>query len=394
MSIAPRATSVRVVQTAWRVPLPVTGVLLSLWRAAALFRAVALVVCVYLIIRWHGIYAHPDVAYGTGAAMIAVTAVVAWLAVNGRAHRPSIVAADLTATVLLTLASGWAQTSSQRHGGMPTLTTIWAAGPVIEAAFIALSLGGVVAGCIQLAAAMIVRSGYDGRTLASGVLLVLTGAIIGYVTALTVRGERDLAVATAAQARVAERERLSRSIHDGVLQVLGLVHRAGRDAGGHWAELGAAAAEQETALRALLTSRPVNTRPGRLDLAGELRMLHAERVTVSVPGEPIIVDAAEGSELVAAVRAALTNVAQHAGPDACSWVLLERLDGRVRVTVRDDGVGIPDGRLEAAEAEGRFGVAGSIRRRVESLGGQVMITSAPGEGTLVEIVLPLKEDLP
>ncbi len=382
----------RVVQPAWRVPLPVTGVLLSLWRAAALFRAVTLVVCVYLIIRWHSIYAHPGVAYGTGAAMIAVTALVAWLAVNGRAHRASIVAADLTATVLLTLATSWAQTPMQRHGDMPTLTTIWAAGPVIEAAFIALSLGGVVAGCIQLAAAMIVRSGYDGRTLTSGVLLVLTGAIIGYVTALTVRGERDLAVAAAAQAAVAERERLSRSIHDGVLQVLGLVHRAGRDAGGHWAELGAAAAEQETALRALLTSRPVSTQPGWLDLAGELRMLHGERVTVSVPGEPVIVDATDASELAAAVRAALTNVAQHAGPSACSWVLLERLDDRVRVTVRDDGAGMPDGRLEAAEAEGRFGVAGSIRRRVETLGGQATITSAPGEGTLVEIVLPLKED--
>ena len=208
----------RIVLAAWRVPLPVSGVLLSLWRAAALFRVAALVFCVYLIIRWHRIYAHPGVAYSAGAAMIAVTAVVAWLAVNGRAHRASIVAADLAATVLLTLASSWAQTSTQRHGDMPTLTTIWAAGPVIEAALIALSLGGVAAGCIQLAAAMIVRSGYDGRTLTSGVLLVLTGAIIGYVTALTVRGERDLAEAAAAQAAVAERERLSRSIHDGVLQ--------------------------------------------------------------------------------------------------------------------------------------------------------------------------------
>ena len=177
-----------------------------------------------------------------------------------------------------------------------------------------------------------------------------------------------------------------------MLQVLGLVHRAGRDAGGRWAELGAAAGEQETALRALLTSRQDSTQPGRLDLAGELRMLHGERVTVSVPGEPVIVDATDASELAAAVRAALTNVAQHAGPNACSWVLLERLDDRVRVTVRDDGAGMPDGRLEAAQAEGRFGVPGSIRRRVETLGGQATITSAPGEGTLVEIVLPLKED--
>jgi hypothetical protein len=34
----------------------VTGVLLSLWRAAALFRAMTLVVCVFLIVRWHHLY--------------------------------------------------------------------------------------------------------------------------------------------------------------------------------------------------------------------------------------------------------------------------------------------------------------------------------------------------
>lgn len=375
-----------------RVRLPVTGVLLSLWRAAALFRVVTLVVCLYLIIRWHSIYAHPGVAYGVGVAMIAVTAIAFRLAVTGRAHRASFVLADLGVTALLTIATIWAQTSEQRHGSMPTLTTIWAAGPVIEAAFVALSLGGVLAACVQLGAAMIVRSGYDGRTLASGLVLVVTGAVVGYVTALTVRAERELAVAAAAQAAVAERERLAHTIHDGVLQVLGLVHRAGRDAGGHWADLAAAAAEQETALRALLRSRPVDTRPGHVDLAGELRLLQGQRVTVSVPGEPVIVSADAGNEVAAAVRAALANVEQHAGPDACSWVLLELLDSCVCVTVRDDGVGIPVGRLAAAESEGRLGVAGSIRRRVESLGGHTTITSTPGEGTLVELVVPLTEE--
>ena len=379
-------------RTDWRVPLPVTGVRLSLWRAVALYRGVTLVVCLFLIVRWHNLYAHSGIAYGTGAAMLAVTAAGSWLAVHGLAHRASFVLADLAATVALTLASIWAQTPPQRHGNMPTLTTLWAAGPVLEAAFVALSLGGVIVGCAQLAAAMVVRSGYDGRTLTSGLLLVVSGAVIGYVTALTVRAERELAVAAAAQAAVAERERLSRSIHDGVLQVLGLVHRAGRDAGGHWAELGAAAAEQELALRALLRSRPISTRAGRLDLSAELRSLHADRVTVSVPGEPVVVDAAAGSELSAAIRAALANVAQHAGPDACSWVLLERLDHVVCVTVRDDGVGMPAGRLEAAEGEGRLGVAGSIRGRLETLGGKATITSAPGEGTLVELVLPLTEE--
>ncbi|HZE48349.1 MAG TPA: ATP-binding protein, partial [Jatrophihabitantaceae bacterium] len=80
---------------------------------------------------------------------------------------------------------------------------------------------------------------------------------------------------------------------------------------------------------------------------------------------------------------------RHAGPDAGVWVLLERLDDRLCVTVRDDGAGMVPGRLDAAEREGRLGVAGSIRGRLAALGGTATITSAPGAGTVVELVLPV-----
>jgi len=364
-------------------------VLLSLWRAVTLFRVITLAVCLYLIGRWHGLYAHPWVAYGTGAAMVAVTAVIGWLAVTGRAHRPAVVLADFAVTVLLTLASIPAQPAHQRHGNMPTLTTLWAAGPVIEAAFVGAWVAGVLVALGQFGAAMIVRDGYDGHTVVSGVLLLVTGAVVGYLSQLVVRAERDLAAAAAAQAAMTERERLTRSIHDGVLQVLGLVHRAGRDADGLWADLGAAAGEQEAALRGLLRSRPNTVAgPGRLDLADALIAQRRDGVTVSVPAEPVLVDAAVASEVAAAVHEALANVARHAGPDACAWVLLERLDDQLQVTIRDDGLGFAPGRLATAERDGRLGVAGSIHGRLVSLGGTATITSAPGQGTVVELELP------
>jgi signal transduction histidine kinase len=372
----------------WRPTLPVTGVRRSLWRAIALFRAVTLIACLYLILRWQDLYARPNVALAVGAAMVVVTAVVCWLAVTGRAHRPAVVVADVIVTAALTIASIWAQTPKQHHGDMPTLTTIWAAGPVLEAAVIATWIGGVVAAAVQLGAAMAVREGYDGRTLSSGLILVVAGAVSGYVATLVVRAEQELAIASATQAAVAERERLARSIHDGVLQVLGLVHRAGREAGGYWAALGLAAAEQETALRALITSRPLAAAPGAADLVRDLRALASDRVTVSTPAEPLVIAGAVAGELVAAVRAALNNVAQHAGVDARAWVLLERLDDAVCITVRDDGVGFAADRLEAADRDGRLGVAASIRRRVDDLGGRATITSTPGDGTVVEIVVP------
>jgi signal transduction histidine kinase len=70
-------------------------------------------------------------------------------------------------------------------------------------------------------------------------------------------------------------------------------------------------------------------------------------------------------------------------------VFVEDTDDTVRVTVRDDGVGFEPDRLAEAENDGRLGVAASVRRRIEQLGGTVQITAAPGEGTVVEMAVPL-----
>jgi signal transduction histidine kinase len=57
------------------------------------------------------------------------------------------------------------------------------------------------------------------------------------------------------------------------------------------------------------------------------------------------------------------------------------------VTIRDDGPGIPDGRLAAAAAAGRLGVSHSICGRLRELGGSAAIRSS-AEGTEVELRLP------
>ena len=78
-----------------------------------------------------------------------------------------------------------------------------------------------------------------------------------------------------------ERERLARDIHDGVLQVLALVGRRGREAGGEAAELGRLAAEQELALRALIGAPPRRRSPATVDLRGAahgVRLAGGDRV--------------------------------------------------------------------------------------------------------------------
>jgi signal transduction histidine kinase len=57
------------------------------------------------------------------------------------------------------------------------------------------------------------------------------------------------------------------------------------------------------------------------------------------------------------------------------------------ISVRDDGPGIPAGRLEQAAAEGRLGVASSIRGRVADQGGTATLASS-SEGTEWEFRFP------
>lgn len=78
------------------------------------------------------------------------------------------------------------------------------------------------------------------------------------------------------------------------------------------------------------------------------------------------------------VSEALTNVLKHANASMAS-VDLEKEDTRVRLTVRDDGVGGAD--------PGRGSGLTGLRDRVEALGGTIKITSPPGHGTSVVVTI-------
>ena len=134
--------------------------------------------------------------------------------------------------------------------------------------------------------------------------------------------------------------------------------RRGAEAGGAAAELGRLAGQQEVALRALMGGGWAGGRAAGTTGDADLRQLvlpaQTDRVTVSVPAEPVLLERTAATELTAAMRAALDNVQRHCGAQARAWVLVEDEPGLVRVTIRDDGPGIPDGRLAEAAAAGRL----------------------------------------
>jgi signal transduction histidine kinase len=67
---------------------------------------------------------------------------------------------------------------------------------------------------------------------------------------------------------------------------------------------------------------------------------------------------------------------------------LEDLGDSVAVSIRDDGVGIPPGRLAEAARQGRLGVSKSIVGRLASLGGTAQLRTDIGEGTEWELCVP------
>ena len=114
-------------------------------------------------------------------------------------------------------------------------------------------------------------------------------------------------------------------------------------------------------------------------------------VRVAAPAEPVLLAGPRTGEVVAAVRECLSNVAKHVGPDAPAWVLVEAFDDRVEISVRDEGGGIPAGRLDEAAAAGRLGVAQSIRGRIADLGGTATLTTG-AFGTEWELVIPRRAE--
>lgn len=205
------------------------------------------------------------------------------------------------------------------------------------------------------------------------------------------RGNAELRLAheeIARLAKVAERERIARDLHDLLGHTLSSItlksdlasRLAARDPVRAEREMTEVARVSREALREVREAvRGYRTR----DLAGELaavrEMLRAAGVQLDYLAEPVALEPAHEGTLALALREAVTNVVRHAGAARCT-VRLERLGGAVRLTVTDDGSGpcAPDG----------AGLSG-MRERAELLGGRLSLArSAAGTRLLLTLPLP------
>ncbi|QQQ80993.1 ATP-binding protein [Saccharothrix sp. 6-C] len=357
-----------------------------LWRGTVALRVVTFLFALGNAIVQRDEYERPWLAWATIAAMALWSAFTIQAYSRQHGRRPWIVAADVAVTCGLMSLSPLIMTDAQFLFDVPLITTIWAAGPPVAAGALGGQVAGAVSGFAVGLSTYLNRGGLTVDLVRDVVLLAGAGFLVGMASTTARRSAVRLAQALRTEAATAERERLARSIHDGVLQVLARVRKRGTELGGEAAELAELAGEQEVALRSLVAAAPTeSTVDGDADLRPALQLLATSRFQVSTPATQVMLPAGTAFELTAVVREALSNVDKHAGPDARAWVLLEDLGDEVVISVRDDGPGIPDGRLASAEAEGRMGVAQSIRGRVEALRGTLELQTGPGEGAEWEV---------
>jgi signal transduction histidine kinase len=332
-------------------------------------------------------FVHDRAALLVVVALTVWTCVAIWAYAEPARRTPVLLVADLA------IASAGLAVTPWLKGG-PADTTV--AGFYVMGALFAWAIhwrtvGGLVASIVLVGTDLAIRDHISQSNYGNLFLLTIGGPIIGFLGDSLQRSAMALSAAERLTATQAERARIARAVHDGVLQVLALVQRRGGDLGGEAAELGRLAGEQETRLRALIRAQDSMMPPefgDTIDLAVELaRFEEHGSVTVSLPGVPVPMPAKVVDELVAAVSSCLDNVVLHVGRSAPAWVLLEAFPDRVVVSVRDEGQGIPAGRLEAAAASGRLGVSESIRGRIADLGGTAELTTG-SYGTEWELTVP------
>ncbi len=358
-----------------------------MFRALAVLRVVLLVNAVALNIYRADQFTRPTAGAACVAVMIAWTGFATWAYADKRRRTYPLLVGDLAVAMALLLVTPLVK-GPEFSSSVPGF---WIMGALFAWAIHYRLVGGLAAGLLLAAADLSLRQEIGSSDYGNAFLLIIGGPIVGYMcdSLQQMATERDIAERSAAVA--AERARLARVVHDGVLQVLALVQRRGRELGGEAAELGVLAGEQERELRGLIRAQDaVETVGGdeTVDLVPELARLERGAVTVATPGTPVELPAATAYELLAVTRACLDNVRLHVADDAPAWVLLRGFPDHVELSVRDDGPGIPAGRLEEAAGQGRLGVAESIRGRIADLGGTAELSTG-SFGTEWEFVVPV-----
>jgi signal transduction histidine kinase len=362
-----------------------------LWRAAQVFRLLSCLYALGFQIAINDDLERPAVGWALFAVLAAWSVACAAAYLHGYGRRLAWVGAELVVVVALMSSTAVVASEQWVLNNQSWPTTLWATNATVSAGILLGPIGGMVTGLLVTASSAVLKGyvSFDVGRNATVVIELAVGLAIGMAAQTARRAHAELQRAARLAASLEERERLSREVHDGAIQVLALVSRRGREIGGPTMELAELAGQQERVLRRWVSDAGARIPEGaESDLVPMLRSRASDRVSVSLPADAVMLATAVAVEVDAAVANALDNVTAHAGADAHAFVLLEGLEDSVVISVRDDGRGIPEGRLQEAADEGRVGVSKSIVGRLTWLGGNARLQTGPGRGTEWELTIP------
>lgn len=200
--------------------------------------------------------------------------------------------------------------------------------------------------------------------------------------------------------RIAERERIARELHDTLLQgVQGLILTFQSAARQVPADLPArnqleraidraeaVVVEARDRVRSLRISAGGDLMTTLKEMTDSMRSDQSTEVITTAVGRPIDLHPLVADEVERIVVEALFNAHRHAQASRIE-VIVAFESKRLRINIRDNGIGIEPAVLDVGGRDGHFGLAG-MRERARKIRASLTIRSSPGAGADIELVAP------
>jgi signal transduction histidine kinase len=308
----------------------------------------------------------------------------------------------------LALDSGISLAAVLLTGGLESGFLLYSLASVLAASFfmtrpVSLAVTGLLAGvllAVHIAGALYIGL-LTGNMLSIFLLYTIAAclvALIPYLANLNLRQQLEDTVATA------ERLRMRRELHDTLAQDIGFLNMRAAQIRDSLSQADSVAGVAKTvtevaSLQEALEKTYQDVRDyldmltvlATLDLLEGLRELGRDtvrrtniQVDQAFPKGQVQLPPHVEAHILAVAREALTNIEKHAAASRARMAL--HVDaGAVHLIVEDDGRGFD---AAAPTPPGHYGLTG-MRERAEGLGGAFAVRSAPGQGTSVEVRIPL-----
>ncbi len=211
---------------------------------------------------------------------------------------------------------------------------------------------------------------------------------------------KHLAMSARNAAVLAERNRISQEIHDGLAQAfVGILMQLGATEEHLEAAPLASVLKRirdlardglSEARRSVLALRPTESRAGGLAFALQQlaeRSTVTGRVTCAFEGGDVAtkLPPEDEHELLRIAQEAVSNAVRHAQPNRVQ-IALAVDDDYLQLSVSDDGCGMHE--LPELSAQQGFGLT-NMRERAQAIGGEWQVSSTPGAGTRIDVRVPV-----